>query len=68
LGDDSFSRIDGLLKIQKKEWLSKLKTKDRLVHLKSDDPYNSTAPDFVPVEPYPVFGQILRQKLAISMQ
>ena len=45
-------KINCALTILKKEWSSKLKTKDRVVHLKPDNPYNSTAPDAALVDSF----------------
>ena len=45
-------KINCALTILKKEWSSKLKTKDRVVHLKPDNSYNSTAPDAALVDSF----------------
>ena len=45
-------KINCVLTSLKKEWSSKLKTKDRVVHLKPDNPYNSTAPDAALVDSF----------------
>ena len=67
--------INCALTILKKEWFSKLKTKDRGVHLKPDNPYNSTAPDAALVDSLHVLSGAAPRlrvdsstKLAISMQ
>ena len=69
------AKIKCLLTILKKEWFSKLKTKDRGVHLKPDNPYNSTAPDAALVDSLHVLSGAAPRlrvdsstKLAISMQ